>query len=206
MDTVLYNMPQTPISANDQETRPNIDIPGREMYHLKWGIYIDVTYCKSIHGILNAALTVVSLVGWVFALNGVISRDCGTGYGFYEFVSGSVFITGLISYVFSSIVIHQNIRFKFVPCKVKDMIWYSVWSVLYFIASVMVALDVCGQSEIDAATVLGFTAHALCIAKVVYSYKAWRHEHRCPHPGDRADSYSQQTRIKEVIVLQSINL
>lgn len=36
----------------------NTNKEGRETFDLKWGIYIDITYCKSIHGILTAAITV----------------------------------------------------------------------------------------------------------------------------------------------------
>ncbi|XP_046549501.1 uncharacterized protein LOC124259406 [Haliotis rubra] len=186
MATLLDKMPQSTshFLICDQKTSTSIDIPERQIYGVKWDIYIDITYCKSIHGILNAAITVVSLIGWVSSLNGVISRDSGSGHGFYEFVSGSVFFSGIVSYFIYSIVIHKNIRFNFDPCK--DMMWYSVWSVLYFIASNMVENDKCDACE--SVAVFGYTAGVLCIAKVMWSYKAWHHDRfgGCPDPAGRA--------------------
>ncbi|XP_067652099.1 uncharacterized protein [Haliotis asinina] len=144
--------------------------------------------------------SVVSLIGWASSLSDVISRDSGSGHTFYEFVSGSVFFTGVVSYFFYSVVIHKNLRFNFDP--LKDMIWYSVWSVLYFIASVMVINDRCGQCL--SVAVCGYVAGILCIAKIIWSYKAWHYDRPggYPYPDISANQlHAQQQHIHGASVL-----
>ncbi|XP_046354297.2 CKLF-like MARVEL transmembrane domain-containing protein 4 [Haliotis rufescens] len=162
----------------------NTNKEGRETVDLKWGIYIDITYCKSIHGILTAAITIISLIGFICLSAGRANIYCdavyGSGYSFYGFVSMSDFLTGLINYIIYVLVLYEKIIFKFVPWKIWDLIWSSVWSFFYFIASILVAVQACGQAGNAAAAVFGFMALGLHLAMAYFSFKAWREERSQP--------------------------
>ncbi|XP_067652811.1 CKLF-like MARVEL transmembrane domain-containing protein 7 [Haliotis asinina] len=193
--------------ASNEPENTNTGTDGRETFDLKWGIYIDITYCKSRHGILTAVTTIISLIGFICMSAGRASVYCdylyGSAYSFYGFVSMSDFLTGLINYIIFMLVLYEKIIFKFVPWKIWDLIWSGLWSFFYFVASIVVAVQACSQAGNAAAAVFGFVAMGLHVAMAYFAFKAWREERSGtggvtgPQSSSTAPDYSAEKNFEQ---------
>ncbi|XP_046549516.1 CKLF-like MARVEL transmembrane domain-containing protein 4 isoform X2 [Haliotis rubra] len=137
-----------------------------------------------MHGILTAATTIISLIGFICMSAGRADIYCdaayGSGYSFYGFVSMSDFLTGLINYIIFMLVLYEKIIFKFVPWKIWDLIWSGVWSFFYLVASILVIAQACRQGGNYAAGVFGFVAMGLHVAMAYFAFIAWKEERSGP--------------------------
>ncbi|KAH3776407.1 CKLF-like MARVEL transmembrane domain-containing protein 4 isoform X2 [Dreissena polymorpha] len=130
---------------------------GHEMKHIWKFIYIDMTYVKSLFGILLAAEMVLSLLGLICVS---IPKDEGcaylysSAYSFYEFVASSCFILSLIWYILYLLAITRKLGF--VRWDIAEIATNGFFILFFLIASSVIAAKACGQGGYNAAAVFGF--------------------------------------------------
>lgn len=120
-------------------------------------IYIDMTYVKSIPGIILASEFIISLL-CIISVSIPNHEGCaqlyGSTYSYIEFTSSSCLVTCIIWYCLYLFAITRKIGF--LRWDIGHMIWCAFYILNYFIASCVLAAHVCGQGGYKAGTAFGF--------------------------------------------------
>lgn len=135
-----------------------------EMRQLWRFIYVDMSYIKSIPGIIQAAELILSLL-CIICVSVPKNEGCaylhsGT-YSYMEFTSSSCLISSIIWYALYCFAITKKIGV--VRWDITQVIWCAFYALNYFIASCVLAAHVCQQGGYKAATAFGF----LCLIVIL---------------------------------------
>ncbi|KAK3085695.1 hypothetical protein FSP39_007359 [Pinctada imbricata] len=141
---------------------------------------LNLTYMKSILGILNAAEIVLSLCGLISiaaAFQPVCDFKYGSSYGFYDFIGSTVFVTRTILYILFVLSVEEKWCMKFVPWLIVRFFVLAVYALFYLIASIAVVANICYQDGNTVAGIFGFMVTGVLAADCVFSLLKLRNEH-----------------------------
>ncbi|XP_048752866.2 CKLF-like MARVEL transmembrane domain-containing protein 4 isoform X2 [Ostrea edulis] len=170
-----------PHMSSTEENAPNSQETDRQTIPIgSTSFSINVTFARSFLGIFEAVIILLSLISLICAgagANLACDYNYGSNYGFYEFVAGSVFITYLIDYVIFIISIDEKLCLKLVPFLFWHFVVGAMFTLLYLIASIVMAAHICGQGGYAAATVFGFISTVVMGIHTYFCLLSLRHDH-----------------------------
>ncbi|XP_076331326.1 CKLF-like MARVEL transmembrane domain-containing protein 8 [Tachypleus tridentatus] len=136
----------------------------------KSGIHFDRTYLHTIPGVLKAAQIVFDLLGFICV---EVSR-CSTcsPSSWFAFVAMTGFWITLILLVFY--LFHVIEKMSFIPWIRLELAYCGIWTVLSFIAALVVSVKGTQDDAWAAAGFFGFLTMFLYGADTYYKYKAWK--------------------------------
>ncbi|XP_061189573.1 CKLF-like MARVEL transmembrane domain-containing protein 4 isoform X1 [Saccostrea echinata] len=144
------------------------------------GLSINLTYVKSLLGIFEAAMIILSLICLICAgagANLACDYSYGSNYGFYEFVAGTVFLTDFINYLIFAISIDEKWCLRLVPWLVWHFVVGVIFTFLFFVASIVMVSHICGRGGYAAAAVFGFIATIVSGVDTFFCLLSLRRDH-----------------------------
>lgn len=120
-------------------------------------IYIDMSYVKSIPGVLQASEFIISLL-CIISVSIPNHAGCaqlyGSTYSYIEFTASSCIISCIIWYCLYLFAITKKVGF--IRWDISHVVWCAFYILNYFIGSCVLAAHACGQGGYKAGTAFGF--------------------------------------------------
>eukprot|EP00105_Crassostrea_gigas_P025945 XP_011446704.2 PREDICTED: CKLF-like MARVEL transmembrane domain-containing protein 4 isoform X2 [Crassostrea gigas] len=141
---------------------------------------INLNYVKSLLGIFEAAIIILSLICLICAgvgANLACDYTYGSSYGFYESVAGTVFLTDVINYLIFALSIDEKWCMKFIPWLVWHFFIGAIFTFLYLIASIVMVTHTCGRGGYTAAAVFGFITTIVSGVETYFLLLSLRQDH-----------------------------
>lgn len=142
------------VSAATSTAQNTTDSDMRQVWRF---VYVDMSFVKSIPGLLLAGELILSLLCIIsVSIPDSIrcNHDHGGTYSYVEFTSSSCLITCIIWYCLYLFAITKKVGF--IRWDISQLIWCAFYVFNYFIGSCVLAAHVCDQGGYKAATAFGF--------------------------------------------------
>ncbi|KAK7115288.1 CKLF-like MARVEL transmembrane domain-containing protein 4 [Littorina saxatilis] len=134
---------------------------------------VDMSHVKSLVGFLQISIAVLSLISYICIDSMVYCTWFSfKGFGFFATMSMSTFLTMLLWFVLESLMVCQKLNFT--TWHLWEMVVLGIYGVLYFIAVIVIATQICGQSAVGAAVFFGFASVAAMGVYFYFSFREWK--------------------------------
>ncbi|KAL3860279.1 hypothetical protein ACJMK2_010421 [Sinanodonta woodiana] len=128
-----------------------------EMKQLYRCIYVDVSFVKSIIGIIMAFEIILSLLGLIIVSASYIEA-CdflyGKTYSYFDFVTASCFFTSGAWYILNALGVLK--KFGVIRWDIGELIWCGFYTFNFLISSSVLAAHSCYQESYKAGAAFGF--------------------------------------------------
>lgn len=136
---------------------------------------IDKSFVFSINSIFVASASLLSLIAFICVISGRtnICDDIygGAAYSFFEFVSVSVFLTLLFSWLFYTLTLSRRVFLRRIPWVLIDLVYNAVFIVFYLIANIVIAVKSCDKDSNKAGSVFGFLAMFCMVGVSIFQFR-----------------------------------
>ncbi|BFZ13079.1 hypothetical protein BsWGS_16118 [Bradybaena similaris] len=142
-----------------------------------WKIPVDRSYVFSLNSVLKIASAFLSLIAFICVASGreaVCDIVYASSYNYFEFVSMSLFLTLLLSWLLNTLTLTKRMFMRLLPWIFIDLIYCGIYIILYIIADIVVAAQSCGKDNNKAGSAFGFFATGCLIAIGIFLFLALR--------------------------------